>query len=46
VLGRVEHECDPGEVLHRTVVQEQGDAPPLVLLGGDQPLDALLHFSR
>jgi hypothetical protein len=24
-------------------VQEERDAPPFILLGGDQPLDALVH---
>ena len=27
----------PGELLHRAVVQEEREPPPLVLLGGDQP---------
>ncbi len=39
--GRVEHQRDPGEVLNRPVVEEEGDPPPLVLLGGDQPVEAL-----
>ena len=53
--GRVEHQRDPGEVLHRPVVQEEGEPAPLVLLGGDDPLDeafplgvgnAFRHLSR
>ena len=36
---RVEHQRDPGEVLHRPVVEEEREAAPLVLLGGDDPLD-------
>ena len=39
VQRRVEHQRDPGEVLYRAVVQEQRDAPALVLLGGDQPVE-------
>src|SRR4029079_13580229 len=35
----VDHQRDSGELLHRPVVQEQGEAPALVLLGGDQPLE-------
>ena len=37
--GRVEHQRDPGEVLHRPVVEEEREPPPLVLLGRDDPLD-------
>jgi hypothetical protein len=39
MIARVEHERDPGEVLHRPVVEEEGEPPPLVLLGRDDPLD-------
>ena len=39
---RVEHQRDPGEVLHRPVVQEEREPAPLVLLGGDDPLDEAL----
>ena len=39
--GRVEHERDPGEVLHRAVVEEERQPPPLVLLGRDQPVGEL-----
>ena len=35
---RVEHERDAGERLHRAVVEEQRDAPPLVLLGREDLL--------
>ncbi len=31
----VEHERDAGERLHGAVVEEERDAPPLVLLGGE-----------
>ncbi len=34
----VEHERDSRERLHRPVVEEEGDAPPLVLLGGEDLL--------
>jgi hypothetical protein len=37
----VEHQSDSGELLHGPVVQEQREASPLVLLGGDQPVDGL-----
>ena len=33
---RVEHEADPGERLHRAVVEEERQPPALVLLGDDQ----------
>ena len=33
---RVEHQADPGQRLHRTVVEEERQAPALLLLGGDQ----------
>ena len=39
VQRRVEHERDPGEVLHGPVVEEQREPAALVLLGGDDPLD-------
>ena len=45
----VEHQRDPRELLHRPVVQEQRDPPPLVLLGRDQPVERLAAagcFSR
>ena len=35
---RVEHERDAGERLHRAVVEEERDSPPLVLLGGEDLL--------
>ena len=38
VGDRVEHQRDPRERLHRPVVEEERDPPPLVLLGGDQPV--------
>ena len=38
VERRVEHERDAGERLHRAVVEEERDAPPLVLLGGEDLL--------
>ena len=38
---RVEHERDAGERLHRPVVEEQRDAPPLVLLGREDLLGQL-----
>ena len=41
VQRRIEHQRDAGQVLHRPVVQEQRDAPPLVLLGRDQPVERL-----
>ena len=41
----VEHQRDPGELLHRPVVQEEREPPPLVLLGGDQPVERLVPFS-
>ena len=37
--GRVEHERDPGQVLDRAVVEEEREPAPLILLGGDDPLD-------
>ena len=40
--GGIEHQRDPGEVLHGAVVQEEGEPPALVLLGGDDPLDEAL----
>ena len=46
VQRRVEHQRDAGQVLHRAVVQEQRDAPPLVLLGGDQPVEAVGRVNR
>jgi hypothetical protein len=36
---RVEHQRDPGEVLHRPVVEEERQPAALVLLGRDDPLD-------
>ena len=39
--GRVEHERDPREVLHRPVVEEERQPPPLVLLRRDQPVGEL-----
>ena len=38
----VEHQRDPGELLHRPVVQEQREPPPLVLLCRDQPIQRLV----
>ncbi len=46
VEHRVEHQGDPREVLHRSVVQEQRDPPTLVLLGRDQPVERLAAASR
>ena len=33
---RVQHQADPGERLHRPVVEEEREPPPLLLLGDDQ----------
>jgi hypothetical protein len=43
----IQHQRDPRKLLHRPVVQEQRQPPPLVLLGGDQPLERVvaLHES-
>ena len=38
VERRVEHQRDAGERLHRAVVEEERDAPPLVLLRGEDLL--------
>jgi hypothetical protein len=38
----VEHKRDPGELLHRSVVEEQRKPAPLVLLCGDQPLERIV----
>ena len=38
VEGGVEHERDARERLHRPVVEEERDAPPLVLLGREDLL--------
>jgi hypothetical protein len=38
----VEHQCDPGQVLDGAVVQEERDAAPFVLFGGDQPFEGLV----
>jgi hypothetical protein len=45
VLRGVEHERDAGELLNGPIVEEERDAPTLVLLGRDQPLDARLRAS-
>src|SRR5471032_2671721 len=37
----VEHQRDSRQVLHRAVVQKEGDAPPFVLLGRDQTVERL-----
>ena len=37
----VEHQRDPRQVLHRAVVQEEREPPPLVLLGREQPVGEL-----
>ena len=42
----VDHQRDPGELLHRPVVEEQGEAPALVLLGRDQPVEPFAARSR
>src|SRR5581483_1569542 len=42
---RVEHQGDAGKVLNGAVVQEQRDAPPLVLLGRDQPVEGVIGQS-
>ena len=39
VQRAVEHQRDPGELLHRPVVQEERQPPALVLLGRDQPVE-------
>ena len=38
VADGVEHQRDARERLHRPVVEEERESPPLVLLGGDQSL--------
>jgi hypothetical protein len=35
VEHRIEHQADSGQRLHGTVVQEERDPPPLVLLGSE-----------
>ena len=42
----VEHQRDPGELLHGAVVQEERQSPPLVLLGRDQPLERVIDLHR
>jgi hypothetical protein len=38
VHRRIEHQRDTGEVLDGPIVQEEREAAPLVLLGGDDPV--------
>src|SRR4029079_355301 len=45
VESRVEHQRDPGEVLDGAVVQEERDAPPLVLLRRDQAVEPVVAQS-